>query len=218
MAKKFRVVVAEDHTILREGLVTLLDSLNEIEVVGQAEDGLKAIRAVEKHTPDLLMIDLSMPKMNGIAAIKDIKGRYPETKILVLTVHKSESYILETFQAGADGYCLKYANYDELQMAIRHVLSGKPYLSPDVSEKVLEGYLEGRKTLKENSTWDNLTQREKEILKLVGEGHTNKEIADFLFISVKTVDKHRANLMKKLDIHNAAKLTAYAIERGLVTR
>lgn len=217
MAEKYRVVVAEDHTILREGLATLLDTLDEIEVVGQAEDGLKAIRCVEKHTPDLLLLDLSMPKMNGIAAIKDIKSRFPETKILVLTVHRSESYILETFQSGADGYCLKYANYDELQLAIRHVLSGKPYLSPEISEKVLEGYLEGRKTLKENTSWDSLTQREKEILKLVGEGYTNKQIAELLFISVKTVDKHRANLMKKLDIHNAANLTAYAIDKGLVT-
>lgn len=215
MAKK-RVVIAEDHTILREGLSAMLDT-PELEVVAEADDGLAAIRAVEKYEPDLLLLDLSMPKMNGIAAIKDLKSRFPKTRILVLTVHKSETYILEAFQSGADGYCLKYATYDELQIAIANVLAGKPYLSPEISEKVLEGYLEGRRTLKTNTTWDNLTQREKEILKLVGEGYTNKEISDYLCISVKTVDKHRANLMKKLDIHNAASLTAYAIEKGLVT-
>ncbi len=214
--KKKTVVIAEDHTILREGLSTLLEA-NDLDVVAEAEDGLMAIRKVEQHQPDLLLLDLSMPKMNGIAAIKDVKSRFPDTRILVLTVHKSEEYILETFRSGADGYCLKYANYDELQTAIQNVLTGKTYLSPDISEKVLEGYLEGRKELKNQSSWESLTQREKEILKLIGEGYTNNEIADYLCISVKTVDKHRANLMKKLDIHNAAKLTALAIEKGLVS-
>jgi DNA-binding NarL/FixJ family response regulator len=214
--KKKTVVIAEDHTILREGLSTLLEA-NDLDVVAEAEDGLMAIRKVEQHQPDLLLLDLSMPKMNGIAAIKDIKSRFPDTRILVLTVHKSEEYILETFRSGADGYCLKYANYDELQTAIQNVLTGKTYLSPDISEKVLEGYLEGRRELKNQSAWESLTQREKEILKLIGEGYTNNEIADYLCISVKTVDKHRANLMKKLDIHNAAKLTAFAIEKGLVS-
>jgi DNA-binding NarL/FixJ family response regulator len=155
--------------------------------------------------------------MNGIEAIRDIKKRHPEIKIIALTVHKTEEYILATLDAGADGYVLKDATHNELMMAISSVLSGKPYLSPGVSEKVIEGYLEGRRTLKAGSTWDTLSQREREVLKLIAEGYKNKEIADILFISIKTVEKHRSNLMKKLGLHNAAALTAFAIEKGLIT-
>jgi DNA-binding NarL/FixJ family response regulator len=217
MTEKTKIIIAEDHTILREGLCHLLETQGEYEIVGQAADGKEAIKQVENKQPDLILLDISMPRMNGISVIKDIKARYPDTRIMVLTVHKSEEYILETFQSGADGYCLKYANHKELLLGIRNIMSGKRFISPEISDKVLEGYLEGRKTLKPESTWHTLTQREKEILKLVGEGYTNKEIANYLCISVKTVDKHRANLMKKLDIHNASALTAYAIEKGLVT-
>jgi DNA-binding NarL/FixJ family response regulator len=133
-----------------------------------------------------------------------------------LTVHKTEEHLLASLQSGADGYVSKDANHSELEIAIRSVLGGKSYLSPEISEKVIEGYLEGRKTLK--SRWDTVTQREREVLKLVAEGYTNKEIADFLFVSVKTVEKHRANLMKKLDLHNVSALTAFAMKKGLITR
>jgi DNA-binding NarL/FixJ family response regulator len=156
--------------------------------------------------------------MNGIAAIKEIKAQHPDTKILALTVHKSEEHVLAAFEAGADGYCLKDAPADEFFISIRNVLSGKRYLSPEVSEKVLEGYLEGSKKLKSRSSWDTLTQREKEVLKLVGEGYQSKEIAEYLSISWKTVEKHRANIMEKLNLHSASALTAYAIEKGLVTK
>jgi DNA-binding NarL/FixJ family response regulator len=159
-----------------------------------------------------------MPKMNGVEAIREIKKRAPETKVLALTVHKAEEFILEVLQAGADGYVLKDASSEELMMAIKSVLGGKRYLSPSVSQLVIEGYLEGRKSIASSSPWDTLTKRERQILKLIAEGHKNKEIADYLYISVKTVEKHRANLMKKLDLHSAAALTAYAMERGLVTR
>ncbi len=213
-----RLVIAEDHKILREGLRALLSSDDSIQIVGEAEDGIEAIRRVEQHKPDLLLLDLSMPRMSGISVIKDIKSRFPETKILALTIHESEDYILESFRSGADGYCLKDASHKELVTAIESVLAGKTYLSPGVSEKVLEGYLEDRRTLKTESSWDALTQREKEVLKLVGEGYKNREIADCLCVSVKTVEKHRSNLMRKLDIHTASALTAYAIEKGLVTR
>lgn len=216
--EKKTIFIAEDHTILREGLCSLLAKEKDLEIIGEAADGREAIKNIEKLTPDLVLLDLSMPKMNGISVIKDIKSRFPKTRILILTVHKSEEYILETFDSGADGYCIKYATHEELLIAIRKVLSGKTYISPEISETVLEGYIEGRKTLKKDTTFDTLTQREKEILKLIGEGNTNKEIAKFLCISVKTADKHRANLMKKLNIHNAAKLTAYAIQKGLVTK
>ena len=218
MVEKKKIVIAEDQKILREGLKSLLSSSDDFEVVGEAEDGLNAVRCVEKFTPELLLLDLSMPKMSGISAIKEIKSQFTETKILVLTVHESEEYILEVFKSGADGYCLKDASHSELLVAIKNVLSGKRYISPGISGKVLEGYLGDRETLKSSSSWHSLTQREREILKLVGEGYKNKEIADYLCISAKTVEKHRSNIMEKLDLHTASALTAYAIKKGLVTK
>jgi DNA-binding NarL/FixJ family response regulator len=218
MEKKFRIVIAEDYNILREGLKSLVRSNDAFEVVAEAGDGIEAIRAVEKHKPDLLLLDLSMPRMSGISVIKDIKGRFPETKILALTIHDTEDYILESFHAGLDGYCLKDANSSELLMAINRVLEGKTYLSPGISEKVLVGFLEEKKKFKTITSWDSITQREREVLKLVGEGYKNKEIADYLCISVKTVEKHRSNIMRKLDVHTSPGLTAIAIEKGLVTK
>jgi len=218
MGSKYRIVIAEDHTILREGLRSLLTSGSEFEVVGEAEDGREAIRCVEKLKPDLILTDLSMPRMNGMEAIREIKKRSPETKILVLTVHKTEEYILATVRAGADGYLLKDSTHAELLMAVKHVLSGKRYISPGISDKVLDGYLDGRRTLKTRTSWETLTQREREILKLIAEGYRNKEIAEELCISVKTVEKHRSNLMEKLNLHNVQALTAFAIEKGLVSR
>jgi len=217
MAPK-KVVIAEDHKILREGLKALFKDDQRIEVVAEAGDGMEAIRCVEKYKPDLLLLDLSMPKMGGISVLKDVKSRFPETKVLVLTIHESEEYVLEGFQSGANGYCLKDAGRTELLTAIEHVLDGKNYLSPGIANKVLEGYLEDRRKMKTQSTWDTITQREREVLKLVGEGFMNKEIADYLCISVKTVEKHRSNIMQKLDIHTASALTALAIEKGLVTK
>ena len=218
MKEKRRIVIAEDHTILREGLRALISSQEDLEVVGEAGDGREAVRQVEDLMPDLILMDLSMPKMNGIEAIREIGRRIPQTRILALTVHKTEEFILEVLQAGADGYIPKDASSNELMMAIRSVLMGKRYLCPSVSRVVIEGYLESRRTPESSTPWATLTKREREILKLIAEGHKNKEIADYLCISVKTVEKHRANLMKKLDLHSAAALTAYAMERGLVTR
>lgn len=215
---KKQIVIAEDHTILREGLRMLLSSHAELEIAGEARDGLEAIRRVKELAPDLLLLDLSMPRMNGLEAIREIKKRCPETKILALTVHKAEEYVLASLEAGADGYVLKDATHDELLTAIKSVLAHKRYLSPDVSETVIQGYLEGKKTIKSKSSWDTLTQREREVLKLVAEGYKNREVADLLCISVKTVEKHRANIMEKLDLHNVSELIAFAMERGLVTR
>jgi two-component system response regulator NreC len=214
--EKHRIVIAEDHTIVREGLRALLSSNPAFEIVGEAEDGLDAIRCVEDLMPDLVLMDLTMPRMNGMEVIKELKRRWPEIKIIALTVHRTEEYFLASLQAGADGYVLKDANYDELLMAIKNVLSGKSYLSPAVSKRVIEGYVEGKKNLGCKSLWDTLTQREKEVLKLIAEGYKNKEIADYLCLSVKTVDKHRTNLMRKLDLHNVSALTAFAIEKGIV--
>jgi DNA-binding NarL/FixJ family response regulator len=218
MGQKSRILIVEDYTILREGLRALVSTNPTLEVVGEAADGLSAIRWVEKTKPDLVLMDLSMPKMNGMDAIREIKKLSPETKILVLTVHKTEEYILATFQVGANGYVLKDATQSELSMAIKDVLNGKHYISPGISDKVLEGYLAGRKVLKTQTSWETLTHREREILKLIAEGYKNKEIADYLCISPKTVEKHRANLMEKLDLHNVQSLTTFAIEKGLVSR
>jgi DNA-binding NarL/FixJ family response regulator len=218
MENKLSIVLADDHTILREGLRALLTADPSFEIVGEARDGREAVRCVDKLGPDLLLIDLSMPRMSGMDAIREIKKRYPETKIIALTVHKTEEYLLTTLQAGADGYVLKDATHDELILAIKNVMGGKSYLSPGVSEKVIEGYLEGKKSNRSLSSWESLSQREREVLKLIAEGYKNKEIAEDLCISLKTVEKHRANLMKKLDLHNAAALTVYAMDKGLVTR
>jgi DNA-binding NarL/FixJ family response regulator len=218
ISQKVRIVIAEDHTILREGLRSLLSSDPNFEIVGEAEDGREAIRCVEKLKPDLILTDLSMPRMNGMEAIREIKKISPKSKVLVLTVHNAEEYVLGTFQAGADGYLLKESTHVELVTAVNKVLSGKRYITPEISEKVIEGYLEGKKTLKSKTSFETLTSREREILKLIAEGYRNKEIADDLCISVKTVEKHRANLMEKLNLHNVQALTAFAIEKGLVER
>ncbi len=218
MEEKKRVCIAEDHTILREGLRVLLSQDPELEVVGEVHDGLELIRRCREVKADLILLDLSMPKLGGLEAILEIKKRVPQSKILVLTIHDGEEYILAALRSGAGGYVLKDATQAELRIAIHSVLMGKTYLSPGISEKIIKGYLQGKTWEEPRSTWNSLTRRERELLKLIGEGHKNKEIAQYLHISVKTVETHRANLMKKLDLHSAAALTAYAIEKGLVLR
>jgi two-component system response regulator NreC len=215
---KQTIVIAEDHTILREGLRALISSDPGFEVMAEAGDGHEAIKLVEKLKPNLVLTDLSMLRMNGMEAIREIRRQAPETKIVVLTVHKTEEYILATFKAGADGYVLKDATHDELMTALNHVLTGKRYISSSISEKVIEGYLEGRKTIKSQTSWETLTHREREILKLIAEGYRNKQISEYLCISAKTVEKHRSNLIEKLELHSVQALTALAIEKGLVSR
>jgi len=195
----------------------MLSPSQEYEIIGEAEDGLEAIRLIKKQKPDLVLLDLSMPRMNGFSVLREIKGAIPEIKVLVLSIHESDQYVLQAFEAKADGYAIKDSSREELRVAILSVLEGKKYISPGVADNVLEGYLDGRKTLKSKSALDTVTEREKEILKLLGEGYQNKEIADLVHISVKTVEKHRANIMAKLDLHNAAALTAFAFEHGLIT-
>lgn len=214
---KKKIVIAEDQTIVRKGLRSLLESVENIEVIAEASDGLETIQCVEKYSPELVLLDLAMPKLSGLSALKDIKERFEDTKILVLTFHTSEEYILEAFGNGADGYCLKNDTHNELLSAINSLLAGKSYISPTVSGKVLEGYIEGRKKLKKETSWESLTKREKEVLKLVGEGYSSIEIGKILNISPKTADKHRSNIMNKLNLHSATALTAFAIEKGLVT-
>lgn len=218
MSGKKRILIVEDHTLLRAGIRSLLLQDPTLEIVGEADNGRDAVRLMDSLAPDLVLMDISMPGMNGIEAIVDIKRRYPKTLVLVLTAHKADEYIHESLRAGADGYILKDATHDELRVAIRSVLNGKTYLSPDISKNVISAYLGTDKaTGTTSSAWDTLTHREREVLKLVAEGRPNKYIADYFCLSVKTIEKHRSNLMKKLDLHNASMLTAYAIEKGLVS-
>lgn len=218
MDDKYTVVIAEDHTILREGMKALLNNSGDLRVIGEAADGINAIRIIKEKGPDVALVDLSMPIMGGLSVIKEISATVPETKIVALTMHREEEYALNAFASGANGYCLKTSSLPELLSAIRTVLSGKTYASPEISYKILEGYIENKRRVKTKSSLETLTPRELEVLKLVGEGYRNKEIAEFLCISVKTVEKHRANIMQKLDLHNASALTAYAIDNGLVVK
>ncbi|MCU7812383.1 MAG: response regulator transcription factor [Candidatus Thiodiazotropha sp. (ex Notomyrtea botanica)] len=216
---KKKIVIAEDHTILRAGLKALLTSNPDFEIIGEADNGRDAIRRVIELKPDLVIMDLSMPGMNGMDAVREIKDRMPEVKALVLTVHSEEEYVLASLQAGANGYVLKDATHNELLVAAERVLDGKTFLSPDITEKVVNSYLNTSNVSQEPVTrWDTVTQRERQILKLIAEGHTNKSMAEYLCISVKTVEKHRANLMKKLDLHNVSALTTYALEKGIISR
>jgi len=216
MDEKKTVFIAEDHQLFRDGLKAMLASKDGLEVVGEARDGLEAINSIKKRQPDLLLLDLSMPRLSGISVIKELRRQFPDMRILVLTIHESDQYVIETFEAGANGYCIKDASRDELLLAMNSVLSGKTYISPGIAENVMEGYLEGHKKIKTRSPGETLTQREREVLKLLAEGYANKEIGDLLNISVKTVEKHRANIMQKLNLHNAAALTAFAIDQGMV--
>lgn len=216
MNTKRRILLVEDHTLLRVGLRALLCRDPDLEVVGEASNGRDAIRSIADLSPDLAIMDLTMPGMNGIEAIAQIKRRYPQVRVLVLTLHRADEYIHESLKAGADGYILKDATHDELRVAIRSVLNGKTYLSPDISNNVVSVYLGGRSNAGFSSAWESVTHRERQVLKLVAEGRSNKFIAEYLCLSIKTVEKHRANLMRKLDLHNASMLTSFAIGKELL--
>ncbi|MDB5811731.1 MAG: two component transcriptional regulator, LuxR family [Betaproteobacteria bacterium] len=216
MSEKYRILIAEDHTLMRVGLRALLAQEPDFEIAGEASNGRDAMRLIPTFSPHVILMDLTMPGSNGIETIAEIKRRYPDIKILVLTLHKADEYVHESLRAGADGYILKDATHDELRVALRSVLNGKTYLSPDISNRVVSRYLRGNGGNGATSTWDTVTHRERQVLKLVAEGRPNKNIAQYLSLSVKTVEKHRSNLMRKLDLHNASMLTAFAIEKGLV--
>jgi DNA-binding NarL/FixJ family response regulator len=217
MKSPARILIADDHTILRAGVRALLDMESSFEVVGEVDNGKDAVHYAGQLKPDLILSDLSMPKTNGTEAIQRIKSRYPEIKILVLTVHKTEEYVHAALKAGANGYLLKDDTSDELITAINNILAGKIHLSPSICGNVVLGYLADPSNVKIPSSTDRLTTREREVMKLIAEGLRNKDVAEYLSISLKTVEKHRSNMMKKLDLHSTSGITSYAIKNGLVT-
>ncbi|RJQ46710.1 MAG: DNA-binding response regulator [Gaiellales bacterium] len=212
-----RVLLADDHAILRSGLSRLLGEEKDIEVVGEASDGREAIQKAQELVPDIVLMDIGMPVMNGMEATKQIKKRNRDIKVLVLTMHDNEEYLFQVLQAGASGYVLKKAADDDLVNAIHIVHRGDCFLYPSAAKMVVEDYLEKVKQGHEPATsFDNLTDREKEILTMVAEGYTNREIAETLFISVKTVETHKSNIMEKLNLHKRAELVRYAIRKGML--
>lgn len=213
--KHYSILIADDHGILRAGLRSLLSEETDLEVICEVDNGKDALLRTVELKPDLVLTDLSMPGTNGTEAIRNIKQRLPETKILVITVHKAEEYVHTALKAGADGYILKDDTHAELINAIRNIFAGRTYLSPAITGNVIKGYIGNDKQDDLKPSWDILTHREREVIKLVAEGYRNKDIADYLSISLKTVEKHRSNLMKKLDLHTTSSLTTYAIENGL---
>lgn len=216
MNKKYRILLVDDHVLFREGMRALLTQESDVEVVGESGEGREALAQIESLQPDLVLLDLAMPGISGIEVIRNVRRSNLQVRIIALTVHKSDEYIHESLRAGANGYLLKESTHNELRIAIRNVLQGKMYLSPEVSEKVINGYLGQEGAYGAGHSRDTLTAREREVLKLIAESNTNKKISECLGISVKTVEKHRANLMRRLGMRNAAALTAYAIEKGLV--
>ncbi len=205
-----RVLLADDHVIVRQGLKALLERAG-FEVVGEADDGQEAIRLTNELRPDIAVLDLAMPVLNGIDAARAISKANDRTGIILLTMHKQERFVLESFRAGVRGYVMKSSAADELLQAIRAVCKGKTYLSPDASNIFVDKYLASSVAQE-----PYLADRERQVLQLVAEGKTSKEIADALGISVKTVESHRAHLMEKLQIHDTAGLVRYAIREGLV--
>lgn len=221
-----RVLLVDDHAILREGIRYLLSASGEVDVIGEAADGVEALEMVDRLLPDAVLMDIAMPRMNGIEATTELKRRHPNLPVLILSMYDSEEYVLPILKAGASGYVLKRAAAQELVSALKAVVAGQVILHPDVARTVMENLSqEGRTAGAQGGgaadgmhpQLEQLTEREREVLTLIARGLTNQQIGDKLFISIKTVQAHRANLMEKLDLHDAVELTKFAIKTGLVS-
>jgi DNA-binding NarL/FixJ family response regulator len=215
MMKPIRVLLADDHALVRAGFRALLQSLPEIEVVAEAGDGREALRLIGLHQPDVVLMDIGMPGLNGLEAAARITQESPQIRVIILSMHATEEYVLRALRAGAVGYLLKDAGTAELELAVKAVVRDETYLSPAVSKHVIADYVQ-RVSHKPNS-FDQLTPRHREILQLIAEGQTTKEIAQTLNLSAKTVETYRTQLMERLDIHDIAGLVRYAIRTGLIT-
>lgn len=213
---KIRILLADDHTLLRQGMRRLLEAEEDLEIVGEAGEGLETIHKAEQLCPDVVVLDYAMPGLTGPQAAVRIKQMEPKTKVIVLTMHDDEEYVEEALGAGASGYMLKDAASHELIAAIRAVYRGDTYLSPGVSKKIVTGYLQRTKRPEPKTPYAQLTVREREILRLLAEGHSAKEVSRLLNIQPKTVDAHRSNLMKKLGLHSRTDLIKYAIRRKII--
>jgi DNA-binding NarL/FixJ family response regulator len=211
-----RIILADDHAIVRHSLSRAMEQEQDIEVIGQAEDGHTTVALTRQLRPDLVLMDISMPDLNGIEASREIRRESPDTQIIALSMHSEKRYVTEMFKAGAKGYLLKDSPYDELLTAIRTVAEGKTYLSPSISGTVVEDMVTGEYG-NEASAFSVLTPREREVLQLLAEGSTTKQAAIRLHISPKTVEAHRLRIMSKLNIDNIALLTKYAIQEGLTS-
>jgi DNA-binding NarL/FixJ family response regulator len=214
---KTRIVLADDHRIVREGLRALLQTQPDFEIIGETGDGLQAVRLVEQQKPHVLVADLMMPGLSGLEVARQVTQRSPRTRIVVLSMHANEAYVLEALKNGACAYVLKDASAVDLVRAVRDALAGRRYLSPPLSEPALESYIQRARAADSLDLYDTLTNREREVLHLAAEGHTNIEIAGRLFISSRTVESHRANVMHKLGLRSRTELVRYALERGLLS-
>lgn len=209
-----RILITDDHQLFREGIANLLAASPQIEIVGQAENGQEAIEKARNLKPDIVMMDLSLPVINGVDATRILRKELPETKVLVLSMHADKNYIKEALEAGAFGYLFKDCTYDQLIEAISTVFQGKKYLSNKITEVLIQDYLNKEEEIPDND--QELSERESEILKLIAEGKSTREIADLLFISVKTVGTHKQHLLEKLNLQSTAGLIKYAIKKGIV--
>jgi two-component system response regulator NreC len=211
---KIKVLIVDDHRVVRDGLSKILESCNDIQVIGEASNGLDAIRKFSDLKPDVVLLDISMPKLSGLEVSRRIKKENPTAKIVILSMHEEEEYSMKLVRLGVSGYLLKDSAAQEVIEAVRSAFAGRAYFSPKISKTLAESYRELAPT--KDDPYERLNDREREVLQLIAEGNTNKAIAEILFISPKTVDNHRTNLMRKLNIHSAADLVRWATKRGLV--
>ncbi len=211
-----RIILADDHHLVRNGIRALLEKAGDFEIVGEAADGQEAVELVESLQPEVLIMDIGMPRLNGIQATERVRALNKGPQVLILSMHSSPLLVRKALQAGAKGYLLKRSVTEELLLAIRAVSQGDTYLSPPIAGIVADGFLLSKPENVETSLMDTLTSREREVLQLIAEGNTNPSIAQKLNISISTVERHRANLMAKLDAHDVAGLTRFAIQNGLI--